>query len=118
MRKDNLTVDQGTTWSVSWLLRNPETKEPIADFAGWSAKAQVRRAIADVAPLFTWSTTPVEDEGTLEYEDGRIHMRVSPTESSAWSWRDGFFSVELTNPDGAVILLSTGKMKVIPEITR
>jgi hypothetical protein len=45
-------------------------------------------------------------------------MSVGPADSSAWTWRSAHYDLEVTSPDGDVIRMLEGRIRVSPEVTR
>lgn len=107
-----LSIPQGATWNYAWPVITPDG-EPV-DLTGWSARAQVRARIDATEVLHEWSS----DVGTILFQGNRIVLATTPSISSAWDWREGFYDVEATDADGAVWRLAEGKVYVRPEVTR
>lgn len=104
--KSDLTIEQGTTWSHGWAVTY--NGDPIDDT--WDARSQIRKTIETVSTLheFAASVNP----------DGSVVIAVDPDDSSDWTWRGGVYDVEVESPDGVVLRVAQGKIKVIPEVTR
>jgi len=110
--RSTLIIDQGTTWQRRWRITDADSGLP-RDLTGWTARAQVRAQTMAETTLFEWSP-----EGLTCDDDGYVTMTVTPTESSAWIWRDGMFDVELVDPTGRVTRIAQGRVRISPEITR
>lgn len=104
--KTKLTIEQGTTWSHGWAV----TFNGAPIDATWTARSQVRKPItsAEVLHAFTASVTA----------EGAVVIAVDPDESSAWTWRDGVYDVEVESADGIVLRVASSTVKVLPEVTR
>jgi hypothetical protein len=108
-----LLIHQGTTWRKRWRITDPDTGTP-RDLTEWSARAQVRADhSADSVVLAEW----LDDTVTCD-ADGYVTITVSPAVSSAWTWRDGMYDVELVDPAGQVARIAQGAVRVSPEVTR
>lgn len=102
-----LVVEQGVDFSQGWAVR--VLGAPID--ATWTARAQVRatRRSPDVLHEFAASVNP----------DGSVVIAATPAESSAWTWTEGVYDVEVTNADGSLTLrVSQGPVEVDLEVTR
>lgn len=107
-----LVIEQGTTWTRRWRITDPATSTP-RDLTEWTARAQIRAQIADSTPLFEFA-----GDGITCDSDGYVTLTVTPVQSSAWTWRDGVFDVELVDPTGRVTRISQGAVRVSAEVTR
>lgn len=107
-----LIIQQGTTWQRRWRITDPITGNP-RDLAGWTARGQIRAYQSDVDTVFEW--TP--DDITCDAE-GNVTVPVTPAQSSAWTWRDGYYDIELVDPSGRVARIAQGYVRVSPEVTR
>jgi hypothetical protein len=89
------------------------------DFAGWSARSQLRRKVGgDV-----WHELAVGDGLTLTHDAGVLSVAGliphAVTEAEVWNTRKvGVWDVELIRADGWVIPLVAGAVKVDPDVTR
>lgn len=107
-----LTIPQGTTWGVSWPVVD-QSGNPV-DLTGWSARSQVRPYVESEQVLHEFSSAA----GDIELSAAHVTLRVSPTESSSWAWRNGVYDVELTSPDQTVYRVAEGRVTVSSEVTR
>lgn len=107
----DLAITQGATWSAGWQFTTDGT--PLVD-STWTARAQVRATKNSPTVLHEWSTAL----GTIEVrDDGTVILSVAPATSSAWTWRDGVYDVELTK-DGTTHRLIEGQVTVDTQVTR
>lgn len=118
MRVDHLTIEQGATYEMTWPLTDPSTGQPFTSLTGWTARGQVRQAVAQATVLFEWSTAPDPGEGTILLEDSKLKLQVTPAQSSLWTWRKAVYDVELTSPAAFVTRLTAGTIFVLAEVTR
>lgn len=107
-----LTIPQGTTWEKRWRITDPDSGEP-RDLSEWLARGQIRANHSETVILHEWA-----DESVTCDADGYVTITVTPTESSAWAWRDGVYDVELVDPTGRVARISQGAVRVSAEVTR
>jgi hypothetical protein len=106
-----LTIDQGTTWGISWpVTENGAPK----DISAWSVKAQIRSVDSLQAILHEWSTA----RGNATVTGGRVALTVTPATSSAWTWQAAIYDVELTSPANDVFRIAQGAVYLSPEVTR
>lgn len=106
-----LVIPQGTTWERRWRITDPDTGVP-RDLSAWSARGQVRADHADSVVLVDLSSNL--DCGA----DGYVTVTITPAQSSAWTWRDAVYDIELVDPAGKVARISQGAVRVSPEVTR
>lgn len=108
-----LLIEQGTTWAVTWPILD-SAGNPVT-LNGWTVHAQIRASKGSPDVLHEWQTAT----GNAETSDNKVTLRVSATESSAWTWRTGVYDVELTDPDsGRVARIAEGVVTVSAEVTR
>lgn len=105
-----LVIQQGTTWERRWRITDPATGVP-RDLTEWSARGQIRDDITDETPLYEWVDIVCD-------ADGYVTVAVTPAESSAWTWREGIYDIELVDPAGRVVRVAQGAVRVSPEVTR
>lgn len=82
--------------------------------AGCTVKSQVRPRSDSTTVLHEWSTAL----GTATVTTGQVTLIVSAATSSAWTWFDGVYDVELTDGAGKVTRIAGGQIQVSPEVTR
>lgn len=117
---------EGTRWPFSWtLIEGVPLSMPAGFPTGWSALAHIRATVDAVETLAVLSSA----DGTLVLDTtqvwvgrqatpgARVTMKVPPVVSSAWTWTDGVFDVELTGPFDRVIRLAQGTIHLDPEVT-
>lgn len=104
-RKQNLTIEQGVSWSHGWLVT--VTGVPIDET--WTARSQIRTKYGVLLHEFNVNVTP----------EGAVVLYVSPEESSAWDWFDAFYDVEVVNSDETVTLrVAQGMVFNSKEVTK
>jgi len=105
-----LVIYQGTTWEKRWRVTDPGTGVP-RDLSEWSARGQMRANHSDDTVLHEWTDIDCD-------EDGYVTIAVTPAESSAWTWRDAVYDIELIDPTGRVARIAQGAVRVSAEVTR
>lgn len=109
----DLTVEQGATWWQSFLL-NIDGEPALT--TGWTARAQARYSVSHPETLHEWSTEL--GNIVIDPDTHQLTMSVGPADSSAWTWRSAHYDLEVTSPDGDVIRMLEGRIRVSPEVTR
>lgn len=111
-RHDDLLIPQGTTWGLAWPIVD-DASAPIS-VAGWSVRGQIRRSPASSTVLFEWTST----DGSAQAVDDTVIVRLTPAQSSAFTWRTGFYDVEVTNLTSQVFRIAQGRVVIDPQVTR
>jgi hypothetical protein len=111
-RRDNLIIEQGTTWKVEWPVLDGAGQPLAVD--GWTVHAQVRQSADSSVVLHEWSTAIANATAV----GTKVALLVTPTVSSAWTWLTGVYDVELTNLAGQVTRIAHGTVRVSREVTR
>ena len=107
-----LVIQQGTTWGVSWPITDAQGN-PL-DVSGSTVRAQIRPSKDSGEVLHEFST----EAGNAVAEQNAVTLSVQPATSSAWSWRNGVYDVELTDSTGRVARIAEGTVTISPEVTR
>lgn len=110
--KAALMIQRGATWSAYFPVFDPDAPTTPLDLTGWTARAQIRAWYGSTETLFSWP----EDAAVECTPEGRVYIHVGPTQSSAWTWDNGVYGVELLDPDENVITLAQGPVLVVPEV--
>jgi len=104
----NLDLYQGDLYSGVVTVRNEDGTN--ADITGYSAKAQIRRAVAD-------EDTDVVVDITTTVASPSVNLSI-PSAITASLSGDYVWDLQLTTPTGAIITVIRGKAKVTSEVTR
>lgn len=130
---EDLVIPQGKSWvGPTWAL--VLDGGPVS-LSGRTVKAQIRPTARDAQVLHEWSTaaenvrvlsgvtvTVEHDDGTTsEIQTDAIALTVTPTESTAWSWRSGVYDVECTSttdPEDVWSIVEESAVRVASEVTR
>ena len=104
----DLLVYQGDDYSATVTVRNADGSP--ADITGYTAKAQIRRAIADEEP-------EVAVEIVTAVSSPQILLSIHHTQTSSLS--GGYiWDLQLTTPANAVTTIMRGRVKLTSEVTR
>jgi hypothetical protein len=110
--KGDLNIEQGSTWVKAWqpLLNG------VALTGAWTVQAMARLSYEDPTVLYEWSTAI----GNASFSSGIVTLTTTPAASSAWTWREAVYDVEVTHPTDATIKyrIAQGRILVSPEATR
>lgn len=107
-----LVIQQGTSWAISWPITD-ESGEPM-DLSGFTVAAQIRPSHESGEVLHEFTT----EVGNAAVVQSSVMLSLAPAVSSSWSWRNGVYDVELTDPAGRVARIAEGSVVVSPEVTR
>ena len=111
--KCNFTIKQGSTFRkpFQWIAAGT----PV-DMTGWTARMQVRSEVGSETVIAELTT---ENGGiTIEPLEGKINLYLSDVETSAFSFEDAVYDIELVDQAGDVHRDIEGKIKLSPEVTR
>ena len=106
--RQDLAVYQGDDWAGTVTIRN-EDGTP-ADISGYTAQAQIRRAVADADPV-------VEVEMSATVESPQVHLSIPHDETEGLSGRY-VWDLQLIDGAGAITTVLAGKVIVTAEVTR
>ena len=113
MGKYNFTIKQGSTFRkpFQWIAGG----SPV-DMTGWTARMQIRPEVDSEIVIAELTT---EDGGiTIEPLEGKFNLYLSDVETSAFSFEDAVYDIELVDQSGDVHRNIGGKIKLSPEVTR
>lgn len=104
----DLNIYQGDDWTgIVTVVNNDGTP---ADISTFTAKAQIRRSIADSDPIVVVEITTVVSSPLVNLS---IPHTVTTTLSGSYVW-----DLQLVGPTGGVTTILKGRAKVEPEVTR
>lgn len=112
-----MRIPQGADWGRSWPLYDA-SGQPITDFTGWSAEAQVRATADSAIVLWEWNSAPAAGQGSITLANGAVELSHAGVDSLAWEWRLGVFDVLVRNSAGKTAYTERGRVMVIPAVTR
>lgn len=113
--KLKLLIDQGATFrkKLTWKAGSPAV--PV-DLTGCTARMQIRAEISADVPLATLTT---ENGGiTLGGVSGTVELFMDDAKTSAFSWTEAVYDLEVVLANGDVRRLLFGAVVVSPEVTR
>jgi len=106
----DLAINQGETWAITFPVIDGNN-QPLT-VTGWTARAQVRRA-TDEPVLYEWSAT----FGNIIVSGTTVILQVAAAVSSAWTWTNGHYDLELVDPSLHVYRIAQGAVRVSQETT-
>lgn len=113
----DLTVDQGTNWNPSFILRNAD-KSPF-NLTGYVARMKVRPTY-DSDAVLDMSTT--NGKLTITAAQGRIRINLLPADTSAIDFTgeslECVYDLEVQSSTGIVTRVAYGSFSIRREVTR
>lgn len=106
-----IKINQGETWEMTFPIIDSNSM-PV-DVTGWTGVAQVRHGPFEPL-LYEWSVA----HSNLAFSQGAVTLSVTASVSSAWTFTEGSYDLELTDTLGRVYRVAEGSVKVSEEITR
>lgn len=85
---DELVIDQGATWSDSWLYEEGPTEDALAPVdlsSGWVGRCQVRRRY-DGQILASWHSVEPADGPIVLTSGGLVILTLAAATSVPWTW--------------------------------
>lgn len=112
----DLTIYKGSTFvkSIQWKTGDPAV---AVDLSGCTARMQVRKSPCDSVILESL-TTQNNKIVITEPLNGKLEIRISAETSSAYTFVDGVYDLELVFPTGTVTRIIEGNFTASPEVTR
>jgi hypothetical protein len=114
MAVSHLVVPQGT----DVVIRVPNVRGVdgvlVTNFTGCSVRGQARVRIDSPEPAAEWST----DAGTVTFDGSDALLIIDHDMSSAWTWTEALYDVELTDAASKRARIAEGKITVSQEVTR
>ena len=107
--KANLEIYQGTDWSATVTVLNADGTP--ADITGCTAKAQIRRDVADQARR-------VEVEITTAVASPVVNLSIPHAQTQALSCGSYVWDLDLTSPADLITTVLAGVVVVTREVTR
>ena len=106
--RQDLAIYQGDTFSATVTIRNVDGTP--ADISGYTAQAQIRRAVADADPV-------VEVEMSATVESPQVHLSIPHDETVGLTGRY-VWDLQIIDGSGAITTVLAGKVIVTSEVTR
>lgn len=114
--KLNLKIDQGATFSKLVTWRTGSTTGTPVDLTGCIARMQARSKITDQLVLLDLTTA--NGGIALGGAAGTIQIKLTATQTAAFTWSSAVYDMEIEFPDGTVMRRLQGVISVYPEVTR
>jgi hypothetical protein len=112
----DIYIEQGATWSLPLLWREPDPSTTPIDLTGYTARMHIRKKITDTEYSVELTT---ENGGiTLGGAAGTILLLITAEESTTIAIKTGVYDLELIANDGTVTRLLQGAVEVNQEVTR
>lgn len=105
-------IKQGTDSGMYWPVLKSGTNAPV-NFVGWTGEAQLRSVNSDRL-LYTFSTAT----GTMLLGDSKVTLLWTNAVTSAWTWNQAKYGIELTSPDGKKVRIKQGIVTLSRENVR
>lgn len=110
----NLTIDQGASFSTKFLVKNPDGSNK--NLTGASARMQFRTSYSD-SNIYLDATT-LNSKLNIDTGTSICSIDLSDVDTSLLTYSTYFYDIEITESNGNVFRLVQGKVQVNPEITR
>jgi hypothetical protein len=105
-----LVVRRGTTQQFGWPILRAGQRVSLD---GWTVRAQVRAKVDAEEVLHEFSTT----DGNARTENGYVIIE-SGVDSADWPWDEGVYDVRAIDPEGHVLAVAEGAIRVRKSVTR
>ena len=105
-----ITIRKGTTQAFGWAVLRAGQRVPLT---GWTVRAQVRSEVDSNTVLHEFSSAA----GNARTDNGYVIIE-SDVDSETWTWENGVYDVRATDPDGNVLAVAEGSIKVRRSVTR
>lgn len=110
----DLMIQQGTDFSHTVSLQDSDGS--VFVLSGYTAKMQIRESASSGTILFELSTA--NGRIAVNGPAGQVTLTITNVDSSAITWRDGVYDLEITSGAGAVTRVMEGNVSVSLEVTR
>jgi len=121
------TIEQGATTDL--LLEYKDSNGSPVDLSGYTARMQIRPSVDSTTTYLSITNvtasdgtglnlTPQSGSVTLPRTSGSIGLFISAASSSALTFSEGVYDIELQSQSGIVTRLLEGIVKLSKEVTR
>ena len=121
------TIEQGATTDL--LLEYKDSNGSPVDLSGYTARMQIRPSVDSTTTYLSITNvtasdgtglnlTPQSGSVTLPRTSGSIGLFISAVSSSALTFSEGVYDIELQSSTGIVTRLLEGMVKLSKEVTR
>lgn len=114
--KHNITIEQGSTWTMTLTLYEDEAKTTPLDLTGYTARMQIRsfKESSTILDEFTTENGGITISGA---NSNIMTITASATDTEAYSFRTGVYDLEIVL-SGVVARIMEGDVEVSFEVTR
>lgn len=112
----NFTIEQGTTFSKSFVWKTGPGNGSIVDITGFTARLQIREKITSPTPAF--SATTANSNLSIVGDEGKINLSITAAQSAAFLFDTAVYDLELTSPANEVTRLVQGSITLSKSVTR
>jgi hypothetical protein len=112
----NLCIKQGETLDISFYYWDDDQCTIPVNLTGATAEMQIRQDYS--SPTAEWSGSTVGGELVITGGEGRVDVQIDSATTTAFTFTEGVYDLELTMPSGDVIRLIEGNVDILPEVTR
>lgn len=116
--KLNIVIEQGTTFNPVLTYTDNSTPAVPIDLSGYTARMQIRAQQADTAVIVGGDLTTENGGITLGGAAGTIALLITDTITTAFTFSNAVYDLELIDGSGIVIRLLTGSVTLSTETTR
>lgn len=108
----NLTIDQGSAFTVNFLVKNPDGSNK--DLTGATARMQFRTSYSGT-DVYLEATT---ENSKIVISGSNCSIVLVAADTSALTYCSYFYDIEIIESNANVFRLVQGKVTLNPEITR
>jgi len=112
----NLCIKQGETYDIRFIYWEDEACTIPVNLTGATAEMQIRQAHS--SPTAEWSGSTVGGEITLVGAEGIVDVQIDSVTTTAFTFAEAVYDLELTMPSGDVIRMVEGSVTTTEEVTR
>lgn len=106
--RQDIDIYQGDTFAATVTVRNADGTD--ADITGYTAKAQIRRAVADADPVVVAEMSAVVQSPEIQLA---LSHDITETLAGRYVW-----DLQIVSAAGAVTTILAGKVNTTAEVTR
>lgn len=109
----HIMIEQGATFRLRLTCKVSATE--LYDFTDHIARMQIRTKVTSPATIHVLTT----ENGGIVLGDGTIDLYISAEDTASFEFRSAVYDLEIQGvPDGDVIRLLQGQVRISPEVTR
>lgn len=115
--KQNLFIEQGTTWRYPLALKAGATAtSPALNLTGYTAHMQLRSDIGSATAIIALTTA--NGRITIAPLIGQVDLVLSATETAALAFDRAVYDLEIISASGEVTRILQGSVTLSKEVTR